>query len=133
MVFKWFLNGFLNGLFGSLIVTSLTSTNTSSQQAASRSPSTSYEKDIERRQRLFRAFAAREHGWTPAEPQRSTSEEESILEEFCKVKNTNARPGTLQAAPACNAPNPGENDGIRKNEEKKRGEGLATGNQNGYG
>ena len=111
-----------------------TSTNTSSQQAASRSPSTSYEKDIERRQRLFRAFAAREHGWTPAEPQRSTSEEESILEEFCKVKkNTNARPGTLQAAPACNAPNPGENDGIRKNEEKKRGEGLATGNQNGYG
>ena len=92
------------------------------------------EKDIERRQRLFRAFAAREHGGTPAEPQRSTSEEESILEEFCKVKkNTNARPGTLQAAPACNAPNPGENDGIRKNEEKKRGEGLATGNQNGYG
>ena len=89
---------------------------------------------IERRQRLFRAFAAREHGWTPAEPQRSTSEEESILEEFCKVKkNTNARPGTLQAAPACNAPNPGENDGIRKNEEKKRGEGLATGNQNDYG
>ena len=64
------------------------------------------EKDIERRQRLFRAFAAREHGWTPAEPQRSTSEEESILEEFCKVKNTNARPGTLQAAPACNAPVP---------------------------
>ena len=62
---------------------------------------------IERRQRLFRAFAAREHGWTPAEPQRSTSEEESILEEFCKVKkNTNARPGTLQAAPACNAPVP---------------------------
>ena len=84
----------------------LGSTNTSSLQAASRSPSTSYEKDIERRQRLFRAFAAREHGWTPAEPQRSTSEEESILEEFCKVKNTNARPGTLQAAPACNAPVP---------------------------
>ena len=55
------------------------------------------------------------------------------LEEFCKVKNTNARPGTLQAAPACNAPNPGENDDTRKNEEKKRGEGLATGNQNGYG
>ena len=40
---------------------------------------------VERRQRLFRAFAAREHGGTPAEPQRSTSEEESILEEFCKL------------------------------------------------